>query len=76
MVFVDMNDGRKFTAADLKRDWTKSRDEEPYNHAPTFCAEYLEIILATINGRNDLDFIGPTPREVSEIVRRLRERAM
>ena len=32
----------------------------------------LEILMATVNGRNDLDIIGLTPREVSHIILHLR----
>lgn len=72
MKLVDMNDGREHSAADLKRDWTTFRQEEPENHAADFRTELFEIIMATINGRNDLETIGPTPRELSAMIDRLR----
>ena len=72
MKLVDMNDGRAYSTADLKRDWTTFRKEEPENHAADFRTEFLEIIMATINGRNDLEIVGPTPRELSAVVDRLR----
>lgn len=72
MKLVDMNDGREHSAADLKREWAIFREEEPENHAADFRTEFFEIIMATINGRNDLEIIGPTPRELSAMVDRLR----
>ena len=33
--------------------------------------ELFEILMATINGRNDLDIIGMTPEETSKFIMRL-----
>lgn len=71
MRFVDMNDDRIYSVADLWKDWQAFREEDPENHAETFTAELLEIILATINGRNDLEIIGATPREISNFAEAL-----
>ena len=72
MQFIDMNDDRVYTTRDLFNDWQSFRAEEPENHAASFAAEMLEIIMATINGRNDLEIIGTTPREISGTIARLR----
>ena len=72
MRFIDGNDGREYTLPDLRRDWQSFREEDPENHADSFRIEMLEILMATINGRNDLDIIGLTPREVSHIILHLR----
>ena len=72
MRFIDLNDDRVFTMSDLHRDWTQFRREDPDNHAASFRIEFFEILMATINGRNDLEIIGMTPREVSNIILRLR----
>ena len=72
MRFIDLNDDREYTVADLKRDWTQFRMEDPDNHAASFQIELFEIIMATINGRNDLEITGMTPREISNITLRLR----
>ena len=72
MRFIDLNDDRVFTMSDLHRDWTQFRQEDPDNHAASFRIEFFEILMATINGRNDLDILGLTPREVSNIILRLR----
>ena len=72
MKFIDLNDDRIYTPADLKRDWAQFREEDPENHAERFKIEFFEILMATINGRNDLEITGLTPREISNIILRLR----
>ena len=72
MKFIDLNDDREYTVADLHRDWTQFRQEDPENHAASFGIEFFEILMATINGRNDLEITGMTPREISNIIIRLR----
>ena len=72
MRFIDLNDDRVFTLSDLHRDWAQFRQEDPDNHAASFRIELFEILMATINGRNDLDIIGMTPRETSNLILRLR----
>ena len=72
MKFIDLNDDRVYTIADLKKDWQEFRAEDPENHADRFKIEFFEILMATINGRNDLEIIGLTPREVSNYIISLR----
>ena len=72
MKFIDLNDDRVYTPADLKRDWAQFREEDPDNHATSFRIEFFEILMATINGRNDLEIICLTPREVSNYIISLR----
>ena len=72
MRFIDLNDDRVYTLRDLHTDWAQFRQEDPDNHAASFRIELFEIQMATINGRNDLDIIGLTPRETSNIILRLR----
>lgn len=72
MKFIDLNDDRVYTIADLKKDWQEFRAEDPENHAPDFKTELFEILMATINGRNDLKIIGMTHREISSLTLRLR----
>ena len=76
MKFIDLNDDRVYTVADLKREWEAQRAEDPENHAGSFQMEMLEILMATINGRNDLEIIGMTPQEVSNYIIRLRDRVL
>ena len=72
MKFIDLNDERIYTIADLKRDWQESRTEDPESYAERFKVEFFEILMATINGRNDLEITGLTPREISNLILRLR----
>lgn len=72
MKFIDLNDDHIYTIADLKKDWREFREEDPENHADRFKIEFFEILMATVNGRNDLEIIGLTPREVSNYIVRLR----
>ena len=72
MQFIDLNDDRVYTLQDLHRNWAQFREEDPENHADRFKIEFFEILMATINGRNDLEIIGLTPREVSNYITRLR----
>ena len=72
MRFIDLNDDRVYTMSDLHSDWAQFRQEDPENHADSFRIEFYEILMATINGRNDFDILGLTPREVSNIILRLR----
>ena len=72
MRFIDLNDDRVYTLQDLHSDWQEFREEEPENHADSFQIEFFEILMATINGRNDLEIIGLTHREVSNFIISLR----
>lgn len=72
MQFIDLNDDRVYTIADLKKDWQEFREEDPENHAPDFKTEIFAILMATINGRNDLEILGLTHREVNNLILRLR----
>ena len=72
MRFIDLSDDRVYTLHDLHRDWAQFRAEDPDNHAENFQIEFFEILMATINGRNDLEILGLTHREVSDLTLRLR----
>ena len=72
MRFIDLNDDRVYTLRDLHTDWAQFRQEDPDNHAASFRIKLFEILMATINGRNDLDIIGMTPKETSNLILRLR----
>ena len=58
--------------SDLKADWERFRKEDPENHATDFKTELFEILMATVNGRNDLEIIGMTPAEQEKMIARLR----
>ena len=72
MQFIDLNDDRVYTLQDLRRDWAQFREEDPENHADRFKIKFFKILMATINGRNDLEIIGMTHREISRLTLRLR----
>lgn len=72
MRFIDLNDDHIYTLANLQKDWQTLRAEDPENNAPDFRTELFEILMAAVNGRNDLDIIGLTPRETDRLITRLR----
>ena len=72
MIMIDTYDGTSYTVPDLRREWITFRAEDPQNHADNFQTEFHEILMAAVNGRNDLDIIGLTPAEVSRFILRLR----
>ena len=73
MKLYDMESNKAYTLPELFRDWKTFRKEEPWNHAETFKTEWFEILMATVNGRNDCDVIGPTATELDRYIRRLRK---
>lgn len=72
MRFIDLNDSHTYTLSALKKEWEELRAADPENHAQDFKTEFFEILMATVNGRNDLDVIGPTPQETSRFILWLR----
>ena len=72
MKLIDVNNGSEYSIFDLKNNWARFMQEDPRNHATSFRIEFFEILMATINGRNDLEITGLTPREISNIILRLR----
>ena len=72
MKFIDMLTEHEYTLADLKEDYEELRAESPEDFPSTFKADFFEILMATINGRNDLKIIGPTPNETCNVITRLR----
>ena len=72
MQFISPYDGYTYSLYDMWEEWKEFRKDDPYNHADSFKVELFEILMATINGRNDLEIIGMTPREISNYTLRLR----
>ena len=72
MKFMDLNDRRTYTLHEIRKEWELLRNQEPENHASDFKTELFEILMATVNGRNDLEVIGLTHRETDRLIRRLR----
>ena len=76
MRFSDLNDKSITTFSEIRRDWADARADDPENTAPDFLTEIFEILMATVNGRNDLEIVGPTPREVNRLILKLRARLL
>ena len=72
MKFMDLNDRRTYTLSEIRKEWELLRNLEPENHAQDFRTELFEILMATVNGRNDLEVIGLTHRETDRLISRLR----
>ena len=72
MKFMDLNDRRTYTLSEIRKEWELLRNQEPENHVQDFRTELFEILMATVNGRNDLEVIGLTHRETDRLIRRLR----
>lgn len=73
MKLYDMESDKAYTLPELFRDWKTFRKAEPWNHAETFKTELFEILMATINGRNDCTVIGPTSKELNNYIIKLRK---
>ena len=74
MTFIDTYTDSLLTIQDIKREWEQFSTEDPDNHADRFTVELFEILMATVNGRNDMDVMGMTGPEVSRYILRLREK--
>lgn len=72
MKLYDANTEQEYSLLDLRNDWKEFRADDPENHADNFKAELFEILMATINGRNDCDVVGMTAREISNYIIKLR----
>jgi len=71
MRLIDAVSGQAYTLSDLFYDWMDLRAEDPWNHSIDFQTELFEILMASVNGRNDMDVSGMTPLEVSRYIIRL-----
>lgn len=71
MRLYDCYTEQELTLADLKNDWKAFREEDPENHSDSFIIELYEIIMATINGRNDYDLVGITAAETVRMIDRM-----
>ena len=72
MRLMDTTDGQSYGLPELHTEWLALRSEDPENHAGSFKTELFEILMATVNGRNDVDVIGPTTPELCRLIDRLR----
>ena len=74
MKLVEIDTGRAISLPELCRDWQAFRTEDPVNHADDFTTELYEILMATVNGRNDCDLVGLTPTETCNYILALRNK--
>ena len=74
MRLIEIDTGRAMTLPDLRRDWIAFKADDPFNHADDFTTELYEILMATVNGRNDCDVDGLTPTETCNYILALREK--
>ena len=72
MKLYDRYTEKVYSLPELFKQWQCFRLAEPGNHAETFSAELFEILMATINGRNDCDVVGLVPAELSRYIIRIR----
>ena len=72
MTFKDLNDARVYTLSEIRSDWLESREQDTENTAPDLKTELFEILMATVNGRNDLEIANLTHRETDRLIQRLR----
>ena len=68
MKLIEIDTGREYTLPELRREWHDFRAEDPDNHADDFTTELFEILMATVNGRNDCDIVGLTPTETCNYI--------
>lgn len=74
MRLVEIDTGRAISLPEIRRDWQTFRADNPSNHADNFTTELYEILMATVNGRNDFDIVGLTPTETSNYILALRDK--
>ena len=72
MLFIETNDGSPVTLRDIATDYASLKAENPDEYPPSLKTEFLEILLAAINGRNDLKIVGVTHAETNRMIARLR----
>ena len=74
MRLKEIDTGRELTLPELRREWQEFRAEDNDNHADDFTTELYEILMATVNGRNDCDVAGLTPTETCNYILALRDK--
>lgn len=72
MKLFDMNTEKLYSLQELKTEYLLFKTDDPLNHAETFKTELFEILMATINGRNDCDVAGLLPAELTRYINRIR----
>lgn len=71
MLFKDLETGDALTIRDLFQEWKEKAQEQPTEYPQTFAGELLNILQATVNGRNDLTILNKTPKQVDRMIQTL-----
>ena len=74
MMFCDLDSEHTYTLSEIYSEWKELKTEDPWNHSKHFMIEMFELLMATINGRNNLEIVGMMPREVNRLIIRIRTR--
>lgn len=74
MKLYDLDSEQELSLLRLRSEWAEFRAEDPLNHSADFMTELYEILMATVNGRNNCEVIGMTPHELSNYIIRLRNK--
>lgn len=64
MTFLDKYTDKAYSLQDMKSAYSVFSVADPDNHAATFQLELVNIIVDTINGRNDITIVGLTDNEL------------
>ena len=59
------------TVLDIWIEWDTGRRVDPLNYDQSFLVYMSEIMMDTINGRNDLEFLNMTVREINDMTLKL-----
>ena len=59
------------TLLDIWIEWDTGRRVDPLNYDQSFLVYMSEIMMDTINGRNDLEFLNMTVREINDLTLKL-----
>ena len=74
MRFRDLETGAELPLTYIAAEYHAMRRIEPENHADTLAGEVLNLMMATISGRNDLEIVGMKPREIGQMIYKLARR--
>lgn len=76
MKLFDINSEKEYTLTELKTEWKDFYKADPVNHSENFTTELFNILMATVNGRNDCKITGLTGKEVSNLIIKLRKKCL
>lgn len=76
MRLFDMDSEKTVTLSELKAEYIEFKNEDSFNHAESFTIELFEILMATVNNRNNCEILGMTGKETSNFILALRKKIM